>query len=66
MDELAGTPPLPFPAQYSLTAPLAQSGDREFEALYCGQSAALTREMPAARLVRTLATETSERLRAFG
>ncbi len=57
--------PLPFPAQWSLTLPLEATGDREFTALYAGQSVALTREMPAADLVQTIAAETSQRLRAF-
>jgi nitronate monooxygenase len=57
--------PLPFPAQWSLTLPLEESGDRELSGLLAGQSVALTREMPAADLVRTLAAETSQRLKAF-
>ena len=60
-----GLSPLPFPAQSDLTHPLAQSGDREFMSLYAGQSAALTRDMPAAELVALLVVETAERLRAF-
>ena len=57
--------PLPFPAQWSLTFPLEASGDRDFMGLISGQSVALTREMSAADLVRTLAAETSQRLKAF-
>ena len=57
--------PLPFPAQWSLTLPLEATGDREVTALYAGQAVALTRDMPAADLVRTLAAETTERLKAF-
>jgi nitronate monooxygenase len=57
--------PLPFPAQWSLTLPLEESGDQDFIGLLAGQSVALTREMPAADLVQTLASETSERLKAF-
>ncbi len=57
--------PLPFPAQYGLTIPLEATGDRDLMGLASGQSAALTREMPAADLVQTLARETSQRLRAF-
>jgi nitronate monooxygenase len=61
----SGAEPLPFPAQWSLTLPLEATGDRDVTALYAGQSVALTREMPAADLVRTLAAETTERLKAF-
>ena len=60
-----GAEPLPFPAQLDLTYPLEASGDPDFMGLYAGQSVALTREMPAADLVRTLAAETSRCLRAF-
>jgi hypothetical protein len=48
-----------------LVAPLEASGDQDFMALFSGQSAALSREMSAANLVETLATETGQRLRAF-
>ncbi len=60
-----GAEPLPFPAQISLTLPLEQNGDPDFMGLYAGQSVALTREMSAADLVKTLAAETSQRLKAF-
>jgi len=68
IDDLAepGAEPLPFPAQASLTHPLAAGGDRELTALYAGQSAALTRALSAEELVRTLAEEAAESLRAFG
>jgi len=67
IEDLSGSEmePLPFPAQWSLTLPLEATGDREVTALYAGQAVALTREMPAADLVRTLAEETSQRLRVF-
>ena len=61
----SGARPLPFPAQWSLTLPLEEDDDHDFIDLLAGQSVALTREMPAADLVRTLAAETSERLKAF-
>ncbi|MCH7775337.1 MAG: LLM class flavin-dependent oxidoreductase [Gemmatimonadetes bacterium] len=61
----SGARPLPFPAQWSLTLPLGEDDDHDFIDLLAGQSVALTREMPAADLVRTLAAETSERLKAF-
>ena len=51
--------PLPFPAQYSWTLPLEKTGDKDFLELFAGQSIALTREMPAADLVRTLVDETN-------
>jgi nitronate monooxygenase len=60
-----GAAPLPFPAQWSLTFPLEASGDRDVTGLLAGQAVALTREMPAADLVQTLAAETSQRLKAF-
>jgi nitronate monooxygenase len=62
---IAGVEPLPFPAQYSLTLPLGKSGDQELTDLLSGQSVALTREMPAAALVRTLVAETSHCLQSF-
>ncbi|MFP6729739.1 MAG: nitronate monooxygenase family protein [Alphaproteobacteria bacterium] len=58
--------PLPFPAQSSLTAPLDATGDQDVSGLAVGQSAALTRVMPATDLVETLARETSHCLKAFG
>jgi nitronate monooxygenase len=61
----SGLQPLPVPAQQSLTQPLAAAGDRDWTALTCGQSAALTRAMNAAELVEHLAEETARRLRAF-
>jgi nitronate monooxygenase len=60
-----GVEPLPFPAQLNLTLPLEATGDGEVTGLYAGQSVALTRELPAADLVRTLVEETSQRLRDF-
>lgn len=67
IDDLAasGLQPLPVPAQQSLTRPMAAAGDRAWTALTSGQSAALTREMNAAELVRRIAEETNRRLRAF-
>jgi nitronate monooxygenase len=60
----SGAEPLPFPAQYNWTLPLGETGDRDFTELLCGQSVALTREMPAADLVRTLAAETNRCLQS--
>ncbi len=51
--------PLPFPAQYSLTLPFEELGDKDFMELFAGQSVALTREMSASDLVHTLAEETT-------
>lgn len=67
VEELAvpGLEPLPFPAQYKLTLPLGESGDREFTDLLSGQSVAMTREMPAAELVRTLVKETEDCINFF-
>ncbi|HEY7552739.1 MAG TPA: nitronate monooxygenase family protein [Hyphomicrobiaceae bacterium] len=61
----SGLNPVAFPAQLSLTAPLGATGDREFTALFAGQSAALARDTTAAELVRSLAEETTRRLRAL-
>jgi nitronate monooxygenase len=58
-----------YPGQLSLTLPLRrdqQAADfGDFYSMWSGQSVALTRAMPAADLVRTLAEETTARLRAF-
>ncbi len=60
----------PYPAQASLHGPLVQAASEQEAgdvlALWSGQSAALTRELPASDLVATLAAETEERLRAIG
>ena len=61
----SGAEPLPFPAQWSLTLPLEEDDDHDFLGLLAGQSVAMTREMSAASLVQTLATETSQCLKAF-
>lgn len=61
----SGLQPLPVPAQQSLTAPLSGFGDREWTALTSGQSAALSRDRNAAALIKRLAEETTQRLRAF-
>ena len=58
--------PLPIPAQQSLTSPMAAAADREWTALTSGQSAALARDTNALELVRRIAEETTQRLRAFG
>ena len=56
----------PFPSQNTLMAPLRQIPDKtDFMSHLAGQAAALTRDMPAADLVRTLIAETKERL-GFG
>lgn len=60
-----GAESLPFPAQYSLTGPLEETGDPELGGLFAGQSVALTREMSATELVQTLAKETTQRLKSF-
>lgn len=60
-----GVKPLPFPAQYSVTIPLGETGDQEFTDLLSGQSVALTREMSAAELVGTMAEETGKVLASF-
>ena len=61
----SGLKPVAFPGQLSLTAPLGKAGDREFTALFAGQSAALARDTNAGALVESLAQATSECLGAF-
>jgi nitronate monooxygenase len=55
-----------YPLQRLLTVPLGHSGaargDAEFQAMYCGQAAALIRPQPAADLVATLVRETEAAL----
>src|SRR6516165_4969419 len=62
----SGLEPISFPAQLSLTAPLKETGDRDFTFLAAGQSVALAKVTNAAALVESLAEETSRRLQAFG
>ena len=66
-DELVGSgiKPLPFPLQLRVTMPLAGARDRELTPLFSGQAAALARDTKAAELVKTLAEETTQRLRDF-
>ena len=65
INTLTGDEPLPFPAQLRLTAPLAESGDAQCMALYAGQSAALTVEMPAGELVQKLVDDTTALFKMF-
>jgi nitronate monooxygenase len=60
-----GLKPLPFPTQENVVQPLAALGDPEYMALYAGQSVALTRPMPAGRLVELLAEESTSRLKRW-
>jgi nitronate monooxygenase len=61
----SGLQPLPFPAQLSLTQPLAAGGDPDCALLLSGQSAALAKDTSAGELVQRLADDTTRRLRAF-
>ncbi|MEJ0078862.1 MAG: nitronate monooxygenase [Alphaproteobacteria bacterium] len=61
----SGLPPVSFPAQMSLTAPLQETGDRDLTLLFAGQSAALGKDTNAAALVESVAEETWRRLDAF-
>ena len=61
----SGLRPLPVPAQYSLTLPLSDAGDRDWTVLMSGQSVALTTDTNAAELVERLTADTARRLRAF-
>ena len=59
--EMAGSEPLEFPLQMSLLGPLLQLPSEEaraaFTPLWAGQAAPLVRDLPAAQLIETLATE---------
>jgi nitronate monooxygenase len=61
----AALPPVSFPAQMSVTAPLQETGDREMTLLFAGQSAALGREISAGALVEAVAEEAGRRLGVF-
>jgi nitronate monooxygenase len=67
--EEAGGDLLPFPAQMSMTVPLAaaaaEHGSADFLAMWAGQAAPLVREMPAAALVARIVTETERALAAL-
>jgi len=52
----------PFPLQNALTRQLSTVGDPEVEVMWAGQSAALSRAMPAAELVTALVAETEAAL----
>jgi nitronate monooxygenase len=54
--------PIAFPAQLSLTAPLGATGDRDYTALFAGQSASLGQDTNARALIESIAEETSRRL----
>jgi nitronate monooxygenase len=62
----SGLPPVAFPAQMSLTAPLQETGDRELTLLFAGQSAPLGRDMDAGALVEAIAEEAGRRLGVGG
>jgi hypothetical protein len=58
----SGLPPVAFPAQMSVTAPLQDTGDRELTLLFAGQSVAFSRDTNAGALVEAIAEETGRRL----
>jgi nitronate monooxygenase len=63
--EAAGSPPpasypLAYDAAKQLNAAAAKQGDHEFAAQWAGQGAPLTRDLPAAQLVKALAQELRE------
>src|SRR3954471_8262407 len=66
--EMADAPQLAFPAQNSITSKLrvasAKAGKPDCVALWAGQAAALSRQLPAAELIRTLEQKTIAALRA--
>ncbi len=59
--ELEGLDVLPFPAQFSLSGPLgeaaAERGSGDFLAMWSGQAAPMSREVPAADLVKAIVAE---------
>jgi nitronate monooxygenase len=69
IDELRNAEALtaPFPAQLTITGPLLRApADPDFLPMLAGQGVALSREMAAGDLVRTLAAETAECLSKAG
>ena len=58
-----GQPHLPFPLQYSLSAPLQTAGGAAYAAHQYGQAAALAREEPAGAVVARLVDEARTTLR---
>jgi nitronate monooxygenase len=64
-----GDDPLPFPAQFSMSAPLgaaaAERGLTDFLAMWAGQAAPLARDMPAADLVARITTDAEQVLTAL-
>ena len=59
--EKSDAPLLPFPLQNNLTSALrkaaAEAEDTDFMSMWCGQSAALSRGLPAAELIKTIIYE---------
>jgi len=68
MKEMARAPQLAYPAQNKLTGPLRQAsgkaGKPDFVAMWAGQGAALSRALPASRLIDALENETIAALRS--
>jgi nitronate monooxygenase len=68
MEELAAheDDALTYPLQRAITGPLGQAalkqGNPEYHSLWAGQSAALLRQLPAAKLIETLVEETEHAL----
>jgi nitronate monooxygenase len=64
--EMAGADALPFPAQASLSGPLARAaaerGSADFLPLWSGQAVGLSRVLPAAELVQALVHEAHSRV----
>jgi nitronate monooxygenase len=68
-DYAAGTPPLPYPAHYSLTRQVRQAaaarGDGELMAMWSGQGLDLFKRTSAAQLIAELASESAALRRAL-
>jgi len=62
--EAANAPILPFPLQNSLTGSLrkaaAAANNTDFMSMWCGQSASLSRGLPAAKLIEAIIAEYQE------
>ena len=70
IEEMAGRPIAPFPAQNALTRALrsaaAQQGRSELLALWAGQAASLAKPLPAAEIIRSMVAETEAVLKRLG
>jgi nitronate monooxygenase len=68
LTDLDGLDPIEFPAQLSMSGPLAyaaaKQGSSDFLAMWAGQAAPLARDLPAAELVKAIMAEAEQALGA--